>query len=174
MTLAASALLGLRKHSLRAADKSTIVDSSSASPEIEMTYFIMSLTSRGKTLFLFIRANIQFVHVLFRESIWKAEVWLIRQVTQQHSLWIAAHVSCIDSKSSCYPDILLMYFQHCDIKLRSCHSKTHTRAQNLLHIHPHDKIFIRNHSHTYMQTCKQLTIRLIKPVKGPCAMPAVF
>lgn len=50
MTLAASALLGLTKHSLRAADKSTIVDSGAASPEIGMTYFIMSLTSHGKTL----------------------------------------------------------------------------------------------------------------------------
>lgn len=64
MTLTASALLGLRKHSLQAADKSTIVDSGSASPEIGMTYFIMWLTSHGKMLFLFIRAKIKFLHVI--------------------------------------------------------------------------------------------------------------
>lgn len=65
MTLAASALLGLRKHSLQGADKSTIVDSGAASPEIGMTYFIMCLTSHGKTLFLFIQAKIPiFTHVI--------------------------------------------------------------------------------------------------------------
>lgn len=74
MPLAASALSGLRKHSLQAADTSTIVDSGAASPEIGMTYFIMFLTSHGKTLFLFIRAKIQFFRMLFRESIWKAGV----------------------------------------------------------------------------------------------------
>lgn len=72
MTPAASALLGLRKHSLQAADKSTIVDSGAASPEIGMTYFIMFLTSHGKTLSPFIRAKTQFSRMLFRESIWKS------------------------------------------------------------------------------------------------------
>lgn len=78
MALPASALLGLRKHSLQAADKSTIVDSSAAHPEIGMTYFIMSLTSHGRKLFLLIPAKIQFLHMLFRRSIWKARIQLIR------------------------------------------------------------------------------------------------
>lgn len=78
MTAAASALLGLSKRFLQAADKSTRVESGAAMPEIGMTYFIMCLTSHGKMLFLFIRAKIQFLCMLFREGIWKAGVQLMR------------------------------------------------------------------------------------------------
>ncbi len=78
MPLAACALLGLRKHSLQAADKSTIVDSGAASPEIGMTYFIMCLTSHGRRFLPSSEQKYNFLRMLFRETIWKAGVQLIR------------------------------------------------------------------------------------------------